>query len=436
MERRGPTTFIAKQDAAGTAFVGEMQVLTPVKRNSTGGAEQMKAAHRGTVRRSGPVLECDTCQRPFTSSGSTVPRLLPCTHTYCHGCLSELARKGRKQVLPDLNAEVLCIACPRGCGSTPVASMGAAALPINSVLITRLNRNDDVLRLPLCEECDGESKTHADMWCDNCDAYFCKTHFAQMHQTRIGRRHRTMRAADRPPDKFPRCQTHAGQDIVLYCKTCSVPVCRDCCSQPFNGEHSSEKGCTVVPLDAAADEAAFRVRETVAELKGPLVNSLQEAALALQMQLAGVDAGSTITNRDVEETFHIAESNVLAALHQKKVEMLYNLNESTSTKVLALSKQAAEIGEAAAGIITVCGETEAELRIDTTSALRHGQHLMTRLQNARDRAYDCQLTPTAFAAPPVPTSHTALASSLCQTIHDFTLPGCSPIRQHSPHSSP
>eukprot|EP01059_Diplonema_ambulator_P027866 TRINITY_DN46544_c0_g1_i1.p1 TRINITY_DN46544_c0_g1~~TRINITY_DN46544_c0_g1_i1.p1 ORF type:complete len:386 (+),score=97.30 TRINITY_DN46544_c0_g1_i1:61-1218(+) len=367
------------------------------------------------ARKPGPVLECDTCGKPFTSSGNSMPRLLPCTHTYCHGCLSRYVKEGKPVTLSQYNIEVDAVDCPRGCGPAPVGTAGASALPANTVLIARLNRTSDVLQLPTCEECERKD-IPADMWCDNCDAYFCKTHFANMHASKVGKRHRTMRASERPMHALTRCTEHAGQEVVLFCRTHSTAVCRDCCSVPFNGEHAA---CTVVPLDVAAEEATQALREAIKNMRGELLTSLQESLKEIQTQLAAVDALSITAERDIEKAFMTAEANVVIALKERKEELLKNAEEISASKKVALSTQANEVGSAAAGLNTVCGETEAELRADATAALKRSNQLVNRLETIREQANACRLEPLATASLTTSMPQTELASFLCQVVQEY-----------------
>eukprot|EP01063_Lacrimia_lanifica_P020136 TRINITY_DN27483_c0_g1_i1.p1 TRINITY_DN27483_c0_g1~~TRINITY_DN27483_c0_g1_i1.p1 ORF type:complete len:406 (+),score=103.13 TRINITY_DN27483_c0_g1_i1:164-1219(+) len=345
-----------------------------------------------------------------------MPRLLPCTHTYCHKCLTRYSKEGKPVLLPGCSIEVHCIECPRGCGSTPVGSNGAAALPANTVLISRLDKEYETQDVPMCEECDGQG-VPADFWCDNCDAYFCKAHFNSMHATKIGRRHRTLRASEHPRNKSStRCAHHAGQEIVLYCRTHNEPVCRDCCSVPFGGQHAQ---CTVVPLATASEETASLIRETMGTMRGQLLGSLQEAACEVQVQLAAVDTLSWTAERDLERAFHNAETAIVASLREKRDELMSKSADRAKAHRTVLASQAAEIGTAAAGLITVCGETEAELRAGSTAVLHRSHQLLEQLDKVAAESKKCQLVPLATARPAMQLPPSELASILCKSVDDY-----------------
>eukprot|EP01060_Flectonema_neradi_P027797 TRINITY_DN3741_c2_g1_i2.p1 TRINITY_DN3741_c2_g1~~TRINITY_DN3741_c2_g1_i2.p1 ORF type:complete len:399 (+),score=78.50 TRINITY_DN3741_c2_g1_i2:49-1197(+) len=369
-------------------------------------------------RKSGIVLECDICGKAFENVGNHVPRLLPCTHTYCHICLTDLANGGPSDTLEILGepVEVSMIKCPRGCGRVPVTD--ATSLPVNGVLINRLQRGGfDQSEEPTCEECDTK-KTPADMWCDNCDAFFCGMHFTEMHQTRIGQRHRTMKASDKP-NQIERCAVHAGQEIVLYCRTCKVCVCRDCCSQPFGGAHADSQKCSVVPLERAADEAAQDLRLQIKELRSTPLQTLQDGAREVQNQLVSSDTVVSSVKDDITVAFELAEANVLALLRQQRDDLLRQVSEVGDCKRSALQQQASEIGMAAAGLITVCGETEAELRTDLTSALHRAHVHNKKLQEASEAASRCTTTPVASVTNILKVPKGELTAILTQVIQEY-----------------
>ena len=369
------------------------------------------------IGKSGIVLECDICGWAFDNEGSRVPRLLPCTHTYCHNCLTELSNGGPSDSIEILGepVEVAMITCPRGCGKVPVTD--ATSLPVNGVLISRLQRGSEAYDGPTCEECDIK-KTPADMWCDNCDAFFCGMHFNEMHQTRIGQRHKSMKAGEKP-NRIERCTVHAGQEVVLYCRTCKVCVCRDCCSQPFGGVHADSQKCSVVPLESAADEAAQDLRQQIKDLRSTPLQTLQDGAREVQHQLVSVDTVLSSVKEDIAIAFELAEANVLALLRQQRADLTQKVSDVGNTKMIELTKQASDIGMAAAGLITICGETEAELRSDLTSALHRAHVHNAKLQDASEATSKCTTTPIAKVSPLLKIPKGELTSLLTQVIQEY-----------------
>ncbi len=52
----------------------------------------------------GSITECSVCLETFSQDGDRVPKLLPCSHTLCLGCLMELV-KGPKVDCPECRQE-------------------------------------------------------------------------------------------------------------------------------------------------------------------------------------------------------------------------------------------------------------------------------------------------------------------------------------------
>ncbi len=49
-------------------------------------------------------MECTVCLEEFEEEGDRVPKLLPCSHTLCLGCLEQLER-GSRVVCPECRAQ-------------------------------------------------------------------------------------------------------------------------------------------------------------------------------------------------------------------------------------------------------------------------------------------------------------------------------------------
>ncbi len=64
------------------------------------------------------ATECAVCMEVFTADGDRVPKLLPCSHTLCLGCVRLVVRGGR----------AVCPECRR---QNPLPQGGVQALPTN-----------------------------------------------------------------------------------------------------------------------------------------------------------------------------------------------------------------------------------------------------------------------------------------------------------------
>ena len=124
---------------------------------------------------------------------------------------------------------------------------------------------------------------------------------------------------------------------------------------------------------------------------------------------------------DIEKAFDYAEKNVVAALRERRQQVVSRLKEASIESRQLLTSQAEEIGAAAVGLATTCSETEMELRGSPAAALRRSQQLNSRLASAKDQAELCRLSPTcAFTPPTQPVATTTLASLLCSAVQDYS----------------
>ena len=121
------------------------------------------------------LLSCSVCLEDFEKSGIHIPRLLPCTHTLCEGCI--------KLMIQDMILE-----CPE-CRRKHEAKNEEKSFPQNKYLVTQIRNKPEVQ--------EEEPK----------------------------------------PEVVPKCEEH-GKELVLYCREegCKVPVCPLCVANHLKHE--------------------------------------------------------------------------------------------------------------------------------------------------------------------------------------------------------
>ena len=156
------------------------------------------------------------------------PRLLPCLHTYCKGCLQGIVRKSRDKSN---------IQCPQCRSTHAVPSGGVNELPSDMVLANALDfhllKEKEKSAQPIpCNMCTEDDP--ATTYCPTCSKFLCEF-CSKAHKRQVDYRdHKTVSLGDLDDktikgfERPRRCSHHSGELLKLYCKTCHKLICRDC----------------------------------------------------------------------------------------------------------------------------------------------------------------------------------------------------------------
>lgn len=269
---------------------------------------------------------CGLCKDIFSD-----PRVLPCFHTFCRACLE------REQTHPD---KISCPKCKtdctlpptgvRGLLSDPVASAAAAAeaelAPSGAVRCTgcKSRESDAVAR---CIDC-------ANNLCPNC---------VMAHQfMHCFEGHRVLDLADLKDDtengtatevgcngteKAVFCPKHRSDVLKYFCRTCSVPVCKECTvsdhpSSHHECEHLSEAGPRQLEL----------MRQAVAESKARAAD-MRSTLKAAEHGVTKLQIQYQKAQNEIGDTFQFYRS----MLEERRQELLKELESVFSTKRISLT---------------------------------------------------------------------------------------------------
>ncbi|CAH1227747.1 TRIM56 [Branchiostoma lanceolatum] len=179
---------------------------------------------------SGDFLECTICLEPFKD-----PKVLPCLHTFCTGCLEKfLEKQGEvKDKFP----------CPTCRTETVLPRGGVVGLKNNFFVLSLRDtvqahkrvdskENDKVF----CDLCEEEVATCG---CVVCEEFMCDECARGHRRVKRTRDHEVVGVAEfkdqlitKAPSvkttSLPMCQKHQDEKLKFYCETCQQPICRDC----------------------------------------------------------------------------------------------------------------------------------------------------------------------------------------------------------------
>ncbi|XP_078586230.1 E3 ubiquitin-protein ligase TRIM33-like [Branchiostoma floridae x Branchiostoma japonicum] len=159
-------------------------------------------------------LECTICLEPYKD-----PKILPCLHTFCKGCLEKFV------------AQQTSGGCIEGLKDNFFVLSLKDAVDVHKKLST--DSTDDIT----CSTCDEGNK--ATSWCRNCDGFLCQDCLTAHQRLKVTRDHDTIsldelkrRSTSKPltfkSQRQPICEEHNGEELRFYCQTCQSPICRDC----------------------------------------------------------------------------------------------------------------------------------------------------------------------------------------------------------------
>ncbi|CAH1782165.1 unnamed protein product [Owenia fusiformis] len=184
------------------------------------------------------VLTCPICLELLTD-----PKVTPCMHTICCGCLDKWINQKGQEKCP----------CPVCTIEFDPPTGGAKGLKGNYILNDML----DTLRRRLKKESDStirhcdiclneDEKVKATSKCIDCDQYICKACTKSHIYTKVLKDHKVIQLTgdDRKdtnallemiPKRMKFCAFHPDEQLKFYCRSCNEVLCRDCCITTHSG---------------------------------------------------------------------------------------------------------------------------------------------------------------------------------------------------------
>ncbi|XP_044298940.1 E3 ubiquitin-protein ligase TRIM56-like [Varanus komodoensis] len=258
-------------------------------------------------------LTCKICYDLYA-----VPKILPCLHTYCLGCLEPLVENGALQ-------------CPE-CRLQIEVPEGAAGLKtnffINGLLeLFQMKHKKDLE----CTVCSNVQKVvAATSRCLDCKDFLCQMCTQGHCCSRLTLHHKVVNLEEFLAGHYDAevrflqelcCQSHPQEALRFFCDTCSVPICRDCRML----DHFQHK---VVSMASAVQRERPSVEQLIKSLQRIITGiSEQEKAMEEAMDKLKADGEHVKEKicRYVEEitTYIFAQKeSALAKLHVSLTEQL------------------------------------------------------------------------------------------------------------------
>jgi len=270
------------------------------------------------------------------------PKILPCLHSFCTGCLKEWL--GR---LPYLEASKHELECPLCRGkfvlSTPrdVKELPSHFSAVRLVEIVRLQEQANSKKvIPICQNCNtGEVATSscrecAIFLCDFCEKAHRRFKATDMHNLLSMDELGKGSATDFPsilPEKVEMCAVHPIKPLELYCKCEDVLICRDCFIKKHKDHDYDVISDVVNGEKKVLSDALPGIQQLIDEVKGAIngvKNKQQDVKNRKEENLLKLD--------DAFHTLH-------AALDDRKRQLQKQITQDTEAKGKGLVVQEGEL---------------------------------------------------------------------------------------------
>ncbi|XP_066270948.1 E3 ubiquitin-protein ligase TRIM45-like [Branchiostoma lanceolatum] len=278
---------------------------------------------------SGEFLECAICLESFKD-----PKILPCLHTFCKGCLGKfLAKEG------DVKGKFPCPTCRT---ETVLSEGGLAGLKDNFFVLSLrdtveaqkslVSKEDDKFHCDVCEE------EEASGGCEICEEFLCGECSLAHRRAKRTREHEIIGVAELKEKllakahsvksrSLPICPNHEDEKLKFFCESCLRPICRDCTVL----QHRDHK---YGYLANVVGDFRVKIKDTMEAAK-PKIDEYQEVASVLAKKQAELDNKSKRAADDIDAAADKETKYFSGLIIGKQTE----LKEQLATDVAARSKQ-------------------------------------------------------------------------------------------------
>ena len=267
--------------------------------------------------------KCSVCNETYT-----IPKVLPCFHTFCQPCLEKITDTPDKVTCPECRQESYLSSTGIG-GLLPDFAVSnildATAMDSTSLSCTGC-KSTDQNAVARCFDC-------ANFLCRNCVKAHQFMHCFEGHRVFSLSDMQNKDESSRV-DKPLACSKHKGELMWFFCKTCDIPICKECTftehSKGHEYDYLSEVGSTEVEaLQQLADQSKIKAND----LRGS-TKSLEHSSNRLHIQFLKAQ-------NEVNDTYNFYRS----MLDERKAEALKELDSAFNAKQVLISAMTSRMQE-------------------------------------------------------------------------------------------
>ncbi|XP_035670058.1 E3 ubiquitin-protein ligase TRIM33-like [Branchiostoma floridae] len=280
---------------------------------------------------SGDFLECAICLEPFKD-----PKILPCLHTFCKGCLEKFfANEG------DLKGKFPCPTCRT---ETALLEGGLAGLKDNFFVLSLrdtveaqkilVSKEDDNI---LCDFCEVDE---ASVGCEICEEFLCEECTDAHRRGKRTRDHEVIGVAELKEKllastrsiktrSLPICPNHEDEKLKFFCESCLRPICRDCTVL----QHKDHK---YGYLANVVGDFRVKIKDTLEAAK-PKVDEYREISSVLANKQAELDAKNKKATDGISSAAEEEIKYLTGLVRAKQSELEEQLADDTASRSKQLS---------------------------------------------------------------------------------------------------
>ena len=275
-------------------------------------------------------ITCAICHEIYTD-----PRLLPCLHIYCKGCLEQVVRRELdKNIMQCPICRKQTILPKNGVGGLQSAFFIANYIDCYEGMKTALDSHKT-----FCQKCVG---SEAVGYCNNCRSFICELCKLIHSKWPELKEHKIMDMGEictsvsdntlksKLLKRYPkRCEKHQDEMLKIFCEECEKVICRDC----LMDEHKSHgEMCKLVTSIAA------KHKHTIEQCMQPMreqLTLLGEAIRKVDTTTKELEDKQLKTLASVDQQI---QDQVLL-LNERKCELITELQQAVQHKKKVLTAQ-------------------------------------------------------------------------------------------------
>ncbi|XP_028398718.1 tudor domain-containing protein 1-like [Dendronephthya gigantea] len=360
------------------------------------------------------VQFCESCCKPYALQGSgkpvgqRIPKLLDCSHTFCHGCVTKLSGSNSRGVkCPTCEEQTLLSGGKQSIKDLPT-NLYILGILINNV---RANIEKDISKGELtdfelekscvianscggatvargvtagegspreetvetCEECCTNAAVSQ---CKKCEAIFCESCFNTVHSSS-----RTLRLHEATPIEFvcqtggliQTCEIHEGKELEFYDQTDKKLICSLCIVTPHY------QSLEIVPVHMLTDEITEKLKESLQKVKS-VDAQLRKSKGMLMSQLPKIKTEFSETVQNIQQHFQ----DLHTKLQAREVNLIKEVRGAFCNQSFQVDV-ANEIDQRSEELSKLIKEVTVALSTPSM-VMENGETLLSRMVNLEDVA--------------------------------------------------
>ena len=275
------------------------------------------------------AVNCTVCLETFKD-----PKVLPCLHTFCTGCLGPIGNCTSPGATVKQEVAGSTLVCPQ-CRAEHAIPDGGVENFVTNFSIAGSVRSAAVKKqgtAVLCEEC--VSSQPAIAHCAQCSSYLCEYCSGAHKKMKRFCDHDVISLQDMDHEKLqtkPRphnCRWHPKEVLKLYCKSCNVLVCCDCIV-------SAHQGHTFGSIDK---DTRTKVVEILEDLSCSAKKTLTEFSRNLKY-VNEVEKVTAVNATKLKDEINAVFDKRVAAIESHRASLLEKGENKCNTRVKTIWEQ-------------------------------------------------------------------------------------------------